>query len=81
MTTFVLPADMEKRLDALVAKAHLPKRAYALKLFERALEDEEDYLIALERSDRRERGLDKARPFEELIEEYKREHGTEKLDH
>ena len=80
MTTLLIPGDMSKRLEALAAQAHVPKDEYALQLLEEILEDQEDYLIALARSERREKGIDEARPFEELIEEYKREHGPNSLD-
>ncbi len=80
MTTLLIPDDLDKRLAAFAAQAHVPKDEYALQALEEFLEDQEDYFVALEQSIRLDKGIDKARPFEELIEEYKREHGPNSLD-
>ena len=81
MTTLIIPDDVGKRLLDFAEKAHLSKDEYATQVLEEFLEDQEDYLIALVRSERIEKGIDKALPFEDLIEEYKRSHGAKKMGH
>ena len=81
MTYLTIPDKLDKRLAALAAEAHVPKDEYALHALEEFLDDQEDYLIALTRMERIERGEDEALPFEDLVEEYMREHGSKKVEH
>jgi len=81
MTYLAIPDDLGRRIKDLAKKVHIPTDMYAAQLLEEILEDQEDYLIALERSERLEKGIDKALPFEDLIEAYEREHGSKKMDH
>jgi RHH-type rel operon transcriptional repressor/antitoxin RelB len=69
MTYLTIPDALDKRLAALAAKAHVPKNEYALHALEEFLEDQEDYLIALSRSERIEKGIDKPLSFEEVLKE------------
>ena len=52
-------------IASLILKSLLPTNAY----LEEYLEDQEDYLIALARSERIEKGLDKPLSFEEVLKE------------
>lgn len=70
MTTLIIPDEMDKRLKVLAGKVHLPKDEYALQLLEEILEDQEDYLDALEVSLRIERGEEKTIPFEKILKKY-----------
>jgi predicted DNA-binding protein len=74
MTKLIIPVELDKRLAALAAKAHIPKDEYALQLLEELLEDQEDYLEALEVSRRIENGEEKTIPYEEVLKQYKNGH-------
>ncbi len=76
MTYLAIPDELNKRLTALAEQAHVPKNEYAMQLLEEILEDQEDYLIALERSERIEKGIDKTLSLEEVLKEL----GLEKKD-
>jgi len=69
MTYLTIPDELDKRLAALAAKAHVPKNEYALHALEEFLEDQEDYLQALEVSQRIERGDEKTIPYEEVLKQ------------
>lgn len=69
MTYLTIPDELDERLTALAEKAHVPKNEYALHALEEFLEDQEDYLIALARSERIEKGIDKTLSFEEVLKE------------
>lgn len=70
MTYLTIPDELDKRLKVLAEKAHLSKDEYALQALEEYLEDQEDYLDALEISLRIERGEEKTIPFEEILKKY-----------
>lgn len=70
MTYLTIPDELDKRLTALAAQAHVPKDEYALNALEEFLEDQEDYLEALEISLRIERGEEETIPFEEILKKY-----------
>ena len=70
MTYLTIPDELDKRLSTLAAKAHISKDEYALHALEEFLEDQEDYLEALEISLRIERGEEKTIPFEEILKKY-----------
>ena len=74
MTYLTIPDELDKRLAALAAKAQVPKDEYALHVLEEYLEDQEDYLLALEISQRIERGEEKTIPYEEVLRQYENEH-------
>lgn len=44
-----IPIDIEKKLDQLAAKTNRTKSYYVRKAIEEFLEDEADYLLAMER--------------------------------
>jgi RHH-type rel operon transcriptional repressor/antitoxin RelB len=44
-----IPMDIEKKLDQLAAKTNRTKSYYVRKAIEEFLEDEADYLLAMER--------------------------------
>jgi predicted DNA-binding protein len=69
MTYLTIPDELDKRLTALAAGAHVPKDEYALHALEEFLEDQEDYLEALEISQRVERGEEKTIPYEEVLKQ------------
>lgn len=69
MTYLAIPDDLDKRLAELAAKAHVSKDEYALQALEEFLEDQEDYLIAVSRLERIEKGLDKTLSYEEVLKE------------
>jgi RHH-type rel operon transcriptional repressor/antitoxin RelB len=69
MTHLTIPDELDKRLSALAEQAHVPKNEYALHALEEFLEDQEDYLVALSRSERMEKGIDKPLSFEEVLKE------------
>jgi RHH-type rel operon transcriptional repressor/antitoxin RelB len=69
MTYLTIPDKLDKRLAALAAEAHVPKDEYALHALEEFLDDQEDYLIAVTRIERIEKGIDKPIPFEEILKE------------
>ena len=69
MTYLPIPDDLDKRLAALAAQAHLSKDEYAAQLLEDVLEDQEDYLEALKISDRIEKGLEKTFSYEEILKD------------
>ena len=71
MTYLTIPDELDKRFSALAAKAQVPKDEYALQALE---EDQEDYLLALEISQRIERGEEKTIPYEEVLRQYENEH-------
>jgi RHH-type rel operon transcriptional repressor/antitoxin RelB len=81
MMTIRLPEELEKRLNKLAKETHRTKSYYVKRAIEEFLEDQEDYLIALMRMERIEKGEDQALPFENLIKEHMREHGSKKLKH
>lgn len=70
MTYLTIPDELDKRLRALAEKAHVPKDEYALHALEEFLEDQEDYLEALEISLRIETGEEKTIPFEKILKKY-----------
>ena len=74
MTYLTIPDELDKRLAALAEKAQVPKDEYALHVLEEYLEDQEDYLLALEISQRIERGEEKTIPYEEVLRQYENEH-------
>ncbi|OJW47879.1 MAG: hypothetical protein BGO67_03040 [Alphaproteobacteria bacterium 41-28] len=74
MTYLTIPDELDKRLAALAAKAHVSKDEYALQALEEFLEDQEDYLQALEISQRIERGEEKTIPYTEVLRQYENEH-------
>ncbi len=74
MTTLIIPDDVGKRLLDFAEKAHLSKDEYATQVLEEFLEDQEDYLEALEISLRIERGEEKTIPYEEVLRQYKNAH-------
>ena len=74
MTYLTIPDELDKRLTALAAKARVSKDAYALHALEEYLEDQEDYLLALEISQRIEKGEEKTIPYEEVLRQYENEH-------
>jgi RHH-type transcriptional regulator, rel operon repressor / antitoxin RelB len=76
MTYLTIPDELDKRLTALAAKAHIPKDKYALQALEEFLEDQEDYLQALEISERLEKGEEKTIPYKEVLRQYKSEHSS-----
>lgn len=74
MSYLTIPDELDKRLSVLAEKAHVPKDEYFLHAFEEFLEDQEDYLEALEISLRVERGEEKTISYEEVLRQYKNEH-------
>ena len=74
MTYLTIPDELDKRLAALAAKAHVSKDEYALQALREFLEDQEDYLQALEMSQRVARGEEKTIPYEEVLRQYENEH-------
>lgn len=76
MTYLTIPDELDKRLSALAAKAHVSKDEYALHALEEYLEDQEDYLQALEISQRVERGEEKTIPYEDVIRQYENDHSS-----
>jgi len=76
MTYLTIPDELDKRLSALAAKAHVRKDEYALHALEEYLEDQEDYLQALEISQRVERGEEKTIPYEDVIRQYENDHSS-----
>lgn len=70
MTTLIIPDDIGKRLAEFAEKAHLSKDEYAAQVLEEFLEDQEDYLDALEISLRIEKGEQKTIPFEEILKKF-----------
>ena len=81
MITIRLPEKMEQRLSQLAKDTHRSKSYYVKRAIEEFLEEQEDYLIALSRMERIESGEDKAIPFEKLVEKYKKEHESRKVEH
>jgi len=81
MTTLIIPDDLGKRLEALAKKAHVQKDELAAELLEEILEDQEDYLIALARSERIEKGIDQPIPFEEIVKKHVKKYGKQGLEH
>jgi RHH-type rel operon transcriptional repressor/antitoxin RelB len=69
MATLIIPADLDNRLTALAEKAHIPKDDYAIRALEDFLEDQEDYLIALARVERIDKGIDTLLSLEEVLKE------------
>ena len=76
MTYLTIPDELDKRLSVLAAKAHVSKDEYALHALEEYLEDQEDYLQALEISQRVERGEEKTIPYEDVIRQYENDHSS-----
>jgi predicted DNA-binding protein len=74
MRHLTIPDELYKRLTVLAEKAHVPKDEYALHALEEFLDDQEDYLIALEISQRIESGKEKTIPYEEVLKQYENEH-------
>lgn len=70
MIKLLIPNELNKRLEALAAKAHIPKDKYIVRALEEFLEDQEDYLDALEISLRIEKGEEKTIPYEEVLKRY-----------
>lgn len=69
MTTLSIPKRMDARLAVLAKHAQVPKKAFALQGLEEFLEDQEDCLIALELSERIEKGLEPTFSLEEALKE------------
>jgi len=67
MTTLLIPGDIGKRLATFAEKAHLSKDEYAARALDEFLEDQEDYFDALARSERLEKGIDKALSFDDVL--------------
>lgn len=67
MTYLSIPDELDKRLATFAAKAHLSKDEYACRLLEEILEDHEDYLKALEISQKIEKGKEKTIPYEKVM--------------
>ena len=76
MTYLTIPDELDKRLAELAAKAHVPKDEYALHALEEFLDDQEDYLIALEISQRIEKGEEKTISYEEVLKQYNNDHSS-----
>ena len=76
MTYLTIPDELDKRLTDLAERAHVPKDEYVLHALEEFLEDQEDYLIALEALERLERGEEKTVPYEEVLRRYENEHNS-----
>lgn len=70
MMTIRLPEELEKRLTQLAQETHRTKSYYVKRAIEEFLEDQEDYLIALTRMERIEKGIEKTIPFEEILKKY-----------
>jgi RHH-type rel operon transcriptional repressor/antitoxin RelB len=69
MSYLTIPDELDKRLTDLAEKAHVSKDEYAIHALREFLEDQEDYLIALSRSERIEKGIDEPLSFEEVLKE------------
>ncbi len=69
MATLIIPADLDKRLAVFAEKAHVPKDDFTIQALEEFLEDQEDYLIALARSERIDKGIDVPLSLEEALKE------------
>ena len=54
MLTVRLPEELENRLNVLAEKTHRAKSYYVKQALEEFLEEEEDYLLALARIEKRE---------------------------
>lgn len=67
MKPLLIPNDLNKRLETLAAKVHLSAEECAAQALEEFLDDQEDYLIALERLGRIEKGIDKTISLEEML--------------
>ena len=76
MTYLTIPAELDKRLSSLADKAHVSKDEYALHALEEYLEDQEDYLQALEISQHVDRGEEKTIPYEDVIRQYENDHSS-----
>lgn len=70
MTYLTIPDELDRRLTALAAGAHVSKDEYALHVLEEFLDDQEDYFEALEISQRVEKGEEKTISYEEVIKQY-----------
>ncbi len=66
MLALRLPADMEKRLDALAKRTGRTKSFYAREAIIEKIEDLEDYYLALERSSNPLPGI----PLEDVLQEF-----------
>lgn len=71
MTIIIIPDDIGKRLVEFSEKAHLSKDDFVSQVLEEFLEDQEDYLEALETSLRIGSGEEKTMPYEEILRRYK----------
>ena len=70
MTKIQIPDELEKQMRKQADKLHISMDEYMKDFFEfflDYLEDQEDYLIACERMERLEKGLEKTIPFEEVL--------------
>ncbi|MBY0501188.1 MAG: CopG family transcriptional regulator [Alphaproteobacteria bacterium] len=76
MSYLIIPDELDKRLATLAAKAQVSKDEYTLHALEEYLEDQEDYLQALEISQRIEKGEEKTIPYEEVIRQYENDHSS-----
>lgn len=74
MLHLAIPDALAKRLSALAKKAHVPKDEYALHALEEFLEDQEDYLVALESSEKIKKGEEKTIPYEQVLKKYNNQH-------
>jgi RHH-type rel operon transcriptional repressor/antitoxin RelB len=81
MMTIRLPEKMEQRLSQLAKETHRTKTYYVKRAIEEFLDDQEDYLIALTRAERMEKGIDKPVPFEEIVKKYMRKHEHKIMGH
>ncbi|MBS0272291.1 MAG: hypothetical protein JSR85_06555 [Proteobacteria bacterium] len=67
MTYLTIPDELDKLFEALSAKGGISKVEYALYVLKEFLEEQEDYLHALESALRIERGEEETVPFEEVV--------------
>jgi RHH-type rel operon transcriptional repressor/antitoxin RelB len=51
-----LPEELEKRLNRLASETHRTRSYYVKRALEQFLEDQEDYLLALSRSEKVKKG-------------------------
>ena len=70
MTTLIIPKELDRRLSELALRVDTPKDRFLLQGLERFLEDQEDYLDALDVSLRIESGEEKTIPYEEVLKQY-----------
>lgn len=74
MAYLIIPDELDERLTILAAKTHVPKNKIALRGLLELIEDQEDYLVAVEVLQRIRSGEEKVYSYEEVMREYEREH-------